>query len=77
MIKAVKIGDNGKGLTTIHIDCDLAQTGIESIDVVCEPGKAQQAQDFVLKIMQIMSLPDKVTRAAGGIGQLFGSKAKI
>ena len=74
MIKSVNIGENGKGLTKIHIDCDLTQTGIESIDVVCEPGKAQQAQDFVFKIMQIMSLPDKVTKAAGGIGELFKAK---
>jgi hypothetical protein len=71
MIKAVKIGETKEGLTKIDIDCDLKTTGIESIAVVCEPAKAQQAQDFVLKIMQIMSLPDKVTRAAGGIGELF------
>ena len=74
MIKSVNIGESEKGLTKIHIDCDLKATGIESIDVVCEPGKAREAQEFVFKIMQLMSLPTKVTNVAAGMGSLFKAK---
>ena len=72
MIKAIQIGEKG-GLTTIHIDCDLQKTGIQSIDVVCEPGKAKEAQEFVFKIMQILSLPKT---AVGAVGELFKARAR-
>lgn len=75
MIKSVHIGEKN-GLTLIHIDCDLKATGIESIDVVCEPGKAKEAQDLVFKVMAGLSILDRFPKLAASMGDIFKATAK-
>ena len=74
MIKTVDISQE-KELTKLHIECDIKQSGIKSIEIICEPEKLKEVQEFIFKTMQLLSLPEKVSKAAANIGVLF-NKAK-
>lgn len=74
MIKNVNISeDKDSKYVVIDIECEES-SGVKSIQAVCLPEKAQQAQEFVFKVMQMLSLPQRVTNAAGMLGELFAKK---
>lgn len=71
MIKSVNISeDNEKKFVTIDIECEPA-SGVKSIQVVCLPEKAKEAQELIYKVMQLLSIPQKFGNAAVQLGSLF------
>ncbi len=76
MIKSVNISeDKDSKYVVIDIDCEES-SGVKSIQAVCLPEKAQQAQEFVFKVMQLLSLPKTMTNAAAQFGSLFAKSGK-
>ncbi len=73
MIKNVDISEDiDKKFVTLNIECEES-TGIKSIQVVCLANKVQESQELISKVMQMLSLPQRVTNAAVQFSQLFAA----